>query len=579
MKVWIVTTGNSDVQLKNNQNWEEFYYEVLEKGNTEISYDIDIFISVERDRITRLYPVPSRVLGIVYEEKTKNYISDLEFPLFNTYFQYFDKNNIKLDRIIVILTDQEDIFQAQQREKDYCPFWQDTCKLRKILTWYFQNKFQNILTSSFNPEKSFFCLQPKFGKGLDHWNETLSLVENLFEQDISPQLPLKQPEVYISHQAGTPAISSAIQFIGLNRFQNVKFILSNQYYDITSKKQIEADEVKFESETIKQSKPEEVSNKTSEYRRSLQIEKAKQLVFSGFPGAALKIVLDAGRSSQESIDELEKIIKFFNLNDVTKSSEDDLNSVVINSEDDLKSVVGSQEDFKILNAIQRIVNSLDLIGFCLKQKNYLQGVALLAATQETFLKTAILHEVGNLSDSYQGVSLSDFLQWDEKGLFLITETELNKKLQLSPLDDLNTIKENIMKKLKFPLNIDKASYRDRKTQESKFNTNKNSIMLKWLQQLRPELNLWKNLIWSCNDAREHENDLRNQLMHNLRGMNEMSTVKYLLGLDDRPSTINVMDVYNQDVKQPFLAAINVLGIPYERDKLYEKLKKIADSLR
>ncbi|KYC38637.1 hypothetical protein WA1_36280 [Scytonema hofmannii PCC 7110] len=556
MKVWILTTGNRDVQLKTNQNWENFYYEVLEKGNTEISYDRDIFISVEKDRTTNLYPVPSRVLGIVYEEKLNNYTSDLAFPLFDTYFQYFERNNIKLDEVIVLLTDQQHIFQAQQRDKDYCPYWQDTYTLGNILTWYFQNKFQNILRSPFNPDKHFLYLKPKSGRGLDHWNETLSLVENVFRQ-----IQLSNPEVYISHQAGTPAISSAVQFVSLNRFKNVNFILSNQYYDITYNQQTEADEVKFEKlelEIIQKAKPEEVSHKTSEYWRSLQIEKAKQLVISGFPGAALKIIQDAGRVSQGSIDELQNMVNFFNLHNVERDS---------------------KGDFEIANASQRIIDSLDLIGFFLNQKNYLQGVTLLAATQETFLKTAILHEVGKLTDTYQGVSVSEFLQWDEKGLFLIIEPELRRKLKLSENHNLDQIKKDILNKLKFPPKLlDKVSYVDRQTHELNFKTNKNSVMLAWLQQLISNVKLWGNLIQSCDDNRDRENDLRNQFMHNLRGMEDIDAIQYLLGSQNQPSVSNVMDAYNHHVKQPFLETINILGIPYERDKLQKKLKKIADSL-
>jgi hypothetical protein len=40
----------------------------------------------------------------------------------------------------------------------------------------------------------------------------------------------KNTTVYVSHQAGTPAISSAVQFVSLARFgKQVKFLVSNEY--------------------------------------------------------------------------------------------------------------------------------------------------------------------------------------------------------------------------------------------------------------------------------------------------------------------------------------------------------------
>ncbi|MBD2692128.1 hypothetical protein [Anabaena catenula] len=590
MKTWIVTTGNSDIQLKNNKNWEPFYCELLEKGNTEISYERDIFISVEKDKVTKLYPAPSRVLGIVYEDKINNYVSDLEFPLLDTYCQYFKKKT-KLDRIIVLLSDQQRIFQNQQRDKDYCPYWQDTCTLKPILTWYFQDKFKDILTSQFDPERDFLYLQPDSGKGLDHWNETLLLVKNVFNE-----ININNPEIYVSHQAGTPAISSAVQFVSLNKFEKVKFVLSNQYYNIAYNKESksEAEEVKFESESqsVLQNQSEEVDNKQSEYRRSLQIEKAKQLIISGFPGAALKIIQDVEGISHSRINELEKMVSFFNLHSIERDS---------------------KEDFEIPNASQRIVDSLDLIGFFLNQKNYLQGITLLAAAQETFLKTAILNEASKLADTHQGFSVSEFLKWDNEGLYLLSESELRKKLKLSTNQPLDQIKIEILIKLKFPNSngqID-SRYKKQVPNELKFKTNENFAMIEWLQKLRPDLEidktdktkfkkkLWENLIWSCSYYKNREDDLRNQLMHNLRGMKDDDAIKYLLGypedkkkqyqgdddfqkfMNDYNQYIkncNVKNAYEQYVRQRFLHIMKLLEMPFVTGKLQQKLSKIADSL-
>jgi hypothetical protein len=62
------------------------------------------------------------------------------------------------------------------------------------------------------------------------------------------------------------------------------------------------------------------------------------------------------------------------------------------------------------------------------------------------------------------------------------------------------------------------------------------------------------LKWSCKDKKEGERrgeiDLRNQLVHNLRGMKKSDVVEYLMGYQ-KVETDNVIKVYNEKVKQPF----------------------------
>jgi len=540
MSIWIITTGNSDVILKHDRNWENFQKKI--RDNLEYTQSFKLSKIKENDKQAG-YNAPARVLGLTYENQPDFYDSDLNFPLFNTFSNYFEDNNIKLDKVIVLLTNQENIFSSDQRTTETIPYWQDTHTLKPIIEWYFSAK------SMFNLKPYFLELSPTSGQGLDHWNETFSLVNNILaniEYDPSRY-------VYVSHQAGTPAISSAVQFVSLNRFEKVKFILSNQFYDITYNQQNQVEEFEypheFKSQTIEftqQSKPEEVNSKDSESWRGIQISKAKQLITSGFPGAALEMLNSIERIDRETLNSLKEMVDLFNLHSVDKDS---------------------SKDFEIDNASQRIVDSLELIEFFFNQNNYLQGISLLAAAQETFLKVTILCETDKIEEQYRGVPVSKLLHWNNQGLSLIDEDSLKNKLKLSNNYNLKKLKQDILKLLNFP--IDK---------EFSKKTFQNSAMLAWVGNLRPDLEIWSNLKWSCTDKRDYESDLRNQLMHNLRGVEDSDVIEYLLGYEKAPNISNVIEAYNGLVKEPFLKAVELLKLPYERTKLHKELQAIASKI-
>jgi hypothetical protein len=552
MSIWIVTTGNSDIILKHDKNWvsgRNLY------GKIRNDLECKKFSQpnqIDKDNIKAGYTSPARVLGLVYGNQPDSY-SDLEFPLLDTFSKYFQEKQIRLDKVILLLTDQEKIFQEEQKCYRISPYWQDTLTLEPIFERYFQQKFKL--------KPIFLKLQPLEGQGLDHWDKTYKLVEATLQGiEYNPLKP-----VYVSHQAGTPAISSAVQFVSLNKFnKKVKFILSNQYYDIAYNQELKAEEVDYnqqlpseeiesqEVEYTQLAKPEEVSNDTSEYWRSIQLQKAKQLITSGFPGTALKMVEGIERIKPETLNELKKMVDFFNLHSVDRDN---------------------TKDFEVGNASQRIVDSLDLIGFFFNQNNYLQGISLLAAAQETFLKVAILSETAKIPNKYDGVAVSEFLQWDNEGLFLIVEN----KFALSNVNELNTLKKDILKLLKFP--VDNKYFKRYDQGELIFKTNANNVMLAWLNNLKPSLQTWANLKWSCDYYKDRESDLRNQLMHNLRGMEDSDAIGYLLGYPKvKPSIITVMDAYNKNVQKPFLDAIELLKLPCDKGKLQKRLNAIAQSL-
>lgn len=514
MSIWIVTTGNSDVLLENDKSWGSLY--------SEVRYDLECteFASpTQKDPYNKEagYTVSARVLGLVYGNKSDKYESDLKFPLLDTYYEYFLENNIKPERIIILLTDQTEIFKQEQIIYEKCPYWQDTCTLKPLLESYLKEKFDCQL--------EFLYLTPKNGnKGIDNWNETLYLVEEAFRKLDSN--PLKT--VYVSHQAGTPAISSAVQFVSLGRFQKVKFLVSNEYFD-------ENYEQKSKSEAIE----------SSNYWRGMQIQKAKQLIIGGFPGAALKILEDIDRIDKTAIANLEKIVDFFNLH---------------------STLMDSGQDFEITQATQRIVDAFDLIGFFFNQRNYLQGVTLLAAAQETFLKVAIIsqvamiHETVILNGSPQKVC--DLLEWIPRGLFLkasVNYQSINEK-------------KVVLQKSRFP--VDRFRFNTDKDFDI---TNKNFALIAWLNNIDNTFPKWPLLLWYCDSYRNTEDDLRNQLMHNLCGVEEKEVIDYLLGSKNHQAP-DVMTAYVNHVKQPFLEAINYFKLPYKREKLNKKLQEVADSL-
>ena len=518
MSIWILTTGNSDVILKHDKTWGDLHYDANDKLECP---DFASAPPIDPSDQNAGYTVPARVLGIVYENQGEYYEDDLRFPLLDTYQKHLLDNNIKIDKIVVLLTDQSQVFSTEeQRLHPRSPYWKDTCTLEPLLKWYFKN-------SNLSGKIEFHTLNPeKIYQGIDNWEATLSLLEitlNKLNIDYNQ-------EIYVSHQAGTPAISSGVQFLTIGKFKKVKFLVSNEYFD-------ENYSLKSKSNIVE----------SSRYQRGIQIQKAKQLIISGFPGAALKILDGIEGINPNAINELKNLVDFFNLN---------------------TPLIDDTEDLTVISATQRIVDTLDLIAFFFNQKNYLPGIALLAAAHETFLKAAILSKTAMINETVNLQSkfckVSDLIDWIPLGLFL----DQSVKYQ-----DIS-YKKTILQKLKFPV------YQVRLESDDDFNvTNRNFALLAWVKNLDPQFSKlsWKLLEWSCKQKRNGEYDLRNQLMHNLRGVEDTEVIDYLLGYD-KHEVSDVMNAYNDHVKQPFLKAIDHFQLPYKREKLTKKLEKIANSI-
>jgi len=564
MNIWIVTTGNSDVILKHDKNWGKLHTKADDKLERPHSPKAIPISSKDREEG---YTVSSRVLGIVYGDQAEDlYLSDLKFPLLDTYDSYIKEHNIELDRIIVILTDQSKIFVTEeQRLGDQSPYWQDTCTLRPLFEWYFKHK-------EFGCIPDFLCLSPdKSNLGIDHWEATLTLIEKQFQTELFRPGDNTEKTVYVSHQAGTPAISSAVQFAALGNFKDVNFLVSNKCFNQDCKLESTAELIE-----------------SSKYRRGLQIQQAKQLIESSLPGAALKLLEDIS-GVEETSKSLRSMVNFFNIRKEEKALKDG-------------------NEFDIEPAIHRIIDALELVTLFFDNKNYIQGITLLASAHETFLKAAIIDELYKKSTFTILINTSNIKQiktevelkttevviWSKAGLGFVSSKEKNSLdyrlkeligIEISQKEfqkKLNEIKGNILNELLFPIN-------DEEICKSGFNPNKigsNTYMFKWLEALKKnKFSSWKLLKFIGKYAREYEADRRNQLMHNLVGTNEAEVIRYLLGnpedeFDLKPYVEKgVLTTYEEEVKQPFLAQIKSLELPFKESNLSQELHKIANELR
>ncbi len=232
MSIWILTIGSSDVQLDSNSVSQQ-------KGRSPDKYSEKIwrywYDAIQDDQqlppgVTPIrndqnksdsYRILPRVLGIVYkcspEHVQQEILSYLTFPLLDSFTKVL-KDDPDLHTIVILLTDQSNIMA---KDKD-SPCWKDTCELEPILRYYFREKFPNtnvevVILSPISAEK-----------GLDNWDAVFDLVSHHFKTLSLPQA--QSDTVFVSHQAGTPALSSAVQFCSLAKFTDrVRFLFSNEY--------------------------------------------------------------------------------------------------------------------------------------------------------------------------------------------------------------------------------------------------------------------------------------------------------------------------------------------------------------
>ncbi|PSB22931.1 hypothetical protein C7B61_01230 [filamentous cyanobacterium CCP1] len=221
MNLWIVTTGSSDVQLIDNEDldWDGWRHSIK-----KFIYRLPFKPTRAIDEDGEPYRLPARVLSIAYNQSPVQVKPYLTFPLLKNFSDKLKEKNINIDQIIVLVSNQEDIFPVEVREDKRCPYWQDTDQLYPILQSYLHKQFPHL-----DPDKDIkpLVLKPEpSGKGLDDWDSVLDLVRKSLK---SLTFETEPQTVFVSHQAGTPAISSAVQFCSLAKFgDRVKFLVSNE---------------------------------------------------------------------------------------------------------------------------------------------------------------------------------------------------------------------------------------------------------------------------------------------------------------------------------------------------------------
>ncbi|MBD2327965.1 hypothetical protein [Alkalinema sp. FACHB-956] len=252
MNIWIITTGSSDVQLVTETSWNPLHSKVRNQLETQKQF------CSSKSPDGKRYLYPARVMGKVYGTAIKNdlkYYEDLNFPLLNNFFWILngkdgEADEIIIDRVIVLVTDQSKKFKSSEMNNPFSAFWQDTCTLEPILREYFKRR------SIENPEFLILDPDPNKPSGLDNWNDVLERVQEKVKEKFSDFEPSEDLTVYVSHQAGTPAISSAVQFCSLAKFgDRVKFLVSNEQ-DLTLTDIV----------------------KSSAYLRGIEIQQAKKLL-------------------------------------------------------------------------------------------------------------------------------------------------------------------------------------------------------------------------------------------------------------------------------------------------------------
>ncbi len=213
MNIWILTIGSSDIQLKTKANWGKRF------GDVRSELDDRGFTPSNGNE--GRFQVPARVMGVVYSQpKAEQNFDDLVFPLIDNFLSKIKDQPI--DKVILVLGDQS-IFQPAERSSQNHAYWQDTCTLQPLLEKYLKQELEkNSPNLQFQP---LFLKIKSTTEGLDDWNAVLKLVQDEFSSLDFPD----NATIYVSHQAGTPAISSAVQFASLSQFGNqVEFLVSNE---------------------------------------------------------------------------------------------------------------------------------------------------------------------------------------------------------------------------------------------------------------------------------------------------------------------------------------------------------------
>jgi len=603
MNYWILTVGSSDVYLtvEGSQNWENRLScdRNLRQNYPDVQavFDTNKILQLSETYSEEYKSAKTRLLGYLYHHVASElYEKYLYFPLLEQCCKLILENETaNINSVIVLLTDQSKLFpdNSEDRSNGDSPYWQDTCELEEILDWYIQQKLK------VKPE--FVTIEPHENQGVDNWNAMLSEVKTKLVGKLSEiKANLQEGDrVYVSHQAGTPAISSAVQFVTIGQLGNyVKFLVVNRSFQ---------DDFIIETANVLES---------SNYWRDLQIEKAKQLIQKGEPGSALEILRLFLDEDEKNMKELRDIEARFNL----RATDTDI-----------------AQEFEPQQAATRIQDALELSEILLGNGKYALALVLIAATHETFLKAGIKHLLEGIHCDIRLKSESDVMQlidliaWNNQGLRLESRRNIEESLSRNLQEDFRRVIDSeldLSRILHFPepeKNLDYYNSQDLETcgdwsnwknylsrennafslgnihKYKPFNIN-NSRAWKWFKKLlenhtNTSIDEWPLMEWIGKFKREYELDRRNQTVHNLRGLTAKDAIGYLLGnpteqtpkyqeysrfLDENanPSADDVVGVYKKEILEIFEKTLKDIGLDDngERQTLQQRLDTLANHL-
>ena len=154
--------------------------------------------------------------------------------------------------------------------------------------------------------------------------------------------------------------------------------------------------------------------------------------------------------------------------------------------------------------------------------------------------------------------------WGKKGLYIKKEKAKAKREQIKSVLQLP---DELYKKYNKRLDLPKYIVG-------------NQDLFDWLKQLIlnnlrlvSESWIWKNLEFTMKCKREYNHDLRNQLMHNLRGIEENDLLSYLKGYfedsEDQEETEDIPTVFRDKIKIKFVAILSQVFLTEDGESLIE----------
>jgi hypothetical protein len=263
---------------------------------------------------------------------------------------------------------------------------------------------------------------------------------------------------------------------------------------------------------------------SSEYIRAIQIEKAKQLIKQGEPGAALELIKKF--IPEEIKDVLTEIVGLFNIQFVIANREIDEN------------ILDVSEELNFKHATKRIYDALGAVDILFSNQKYIVGATILAAAHETFLKAVIDKQLPD--DELEEFVIKTFTN-DEK-------PEKSEKHTVVPGKKVWDVRG---------LKVGKKNNKG----EIKYSLKSNHELLKILEQLPKKIEQWNMLTWIGTHLRggddDPRSDLRNQFMHNLRGATKEDVILYISGHNNSDE---LTDIYQKEVVEPFHQALKAVGL-------------------